>query len=52
MFITFTCHEGPISISLTVTYIYSRSVFLNRWAAAWYWALASIKLGREKFSWS
>jgi len=39
-------------------YIYSggkwrklRSVFLNRRAAAWYWALASIIMGRERFSW-
>ena len=28
------------------------TVFLNRWAAARYWALASIILGHERFSWN
>jgi len=29
-----------------------RAVFLNRRAAARYWALASIILGRKRFSWN
>jgi len=29
-----------------------KSVFLNRWAAALNWALASIIPGHERFSWN
>jgi hypothetical protein len=39
------------SINISFFYKRSRPVFLNRRAAARYRAMASIILGREKFSW-
>jgi len=42
------CHKGPLLWPCG----HSKSVFLNRRAAARYRALASIIPGRERFSWN
>jgi len=48
------CHALPRSILHVelISELMSRAVFLNRQAAAWYRALASIIPGSERFSWN
>jgi len=43
------CHKNSVS---SFDLVFFKSVFLNRRAAAWYRALASIIPGRERFSWN